>query len=138
MKAKVTNQDIHNVQKKVNSLYWKVENWINEVFIPYARIPVFIVLGFLVLVTADYIYYGNKKDITELPKVTQERYNSLIAERAKVRKNRWELEGQGKYVKIIQETELEIQKIYSSAPYASWGREVLNFIKEFAWNIKSN
>ena len=133
---KVTDETLFSFKKRVNTAYWRWENWLQGVFIPYMRIPVFIVVGFLVLATADYIYYGNKKDISALPKPTQERYNSLLFQHGEAFKNRWELEGQNKYKEVRNEIDLELQKIRAAAPYASWGRNVVNYMMETLWNIK--
>lgn len=138
MKMKVTDINIFSIKKRVNQIYWTIENWQREVFIPYARIPVFIVLGFLFLATGDYIYYKDQKDISALPKQTQERYNSLIVQHGEAFKNRWQLEAQGKnkYLQVRSEISSELQKIHDEAPYASWGRSVINSIKETLWGIK--
>lgn len=136
MKVKVTDETLLSFKKRVNTLYWRWEDWLEKVFIPYMRIPVFIVVGFLVLATVDYIYYGDKKDISALGKATQERYNSLIVQHGEAFKNRWELEGQNKYREVRNEINLELQKIRDEAPYASWGRNVVNYAMETLWNIK--
>jgi len=138
MKVKVTNQGIANTHKKINSLFWRIEDWLNEVFIPYARIPSFILMCFFILAAGDHLYYGNKKDISSLPKFKQERYSFLIDKRGEIRNKRWELESQRKYTTMREEIELEIKKIHDEAPYASWGRSVMNNIKETLWGIKSN
>ena len=138
MKVKVTNEQIIKSKRSIYNLYWRWENWLQKVFIPYARIPVFIVLGFLFLAAGDYIYYGNQKDISALPKPVQERYNSLIVQHGEAFKNRWQLEAQGKekYLQTRSEISSELQKIHDEAPYASWGRGVINSIKETLWGIK--
>ena len=136
MKVKVTDETLFSFKKRVNTAYWRWENWLEKVFIPYMRIPVFIFVAFSFAATADYIYYGDKKDISALPKPTQERYNSLIVQHGEAFKNRWELEGQNKYAKVRGEISLELQKIRDEAPYASWGREIFNKTKEILWNIK--
>lgn len=158
MKAKVTNHDIHNVQKKVNSTYWKVENWINEVFIPYARIPVFVIWVFLTAAAVDNIYHGDKRDLAALPAQVQTKLSELDTQANELRqyvnnlgkeihplpdefyreRNR-EIRAEINAIeKIKYQINEEIRQIVSQAPHKSWGRDVLNFIKETAWNIKSN